>query len=130
MSYRADGPERFYTLTGGRSRATDPAFDLVAFVVAEAEPTIGMPSEQAAILRMCAVPTAVVEIASGLDLPISIVKILLGDLHACGRITARAPSHHQCPLPTRRNRSQAVPERAELPDAELLKQVLVGLHRL
>jgi hypothetical protein len=130
MTYRDDGPERFYTLTGGRSRAADPAFDLVTFVVAAVEPTPGTPSEQAAILRMCAAPTPVVEIASGLDLPISIVKILLGDLHVSGHIIARTPEHHKRPLPSRQHRSQAVPEQAELPDAELLKQVLVGLHRL
>lgn len=130
MTYRDDGPERFYTLTGGRSRAADPAFDLVTFVVAVVEPTPGTPSEQAAILRMCAAPTPVVEIASGLDLPTGIVKILLGDLHAAGRVTVRTPLNHERPLPSRDHRSRTVPEPAVLPDAELLKQVLVGLHRL
>jgi hypothetical protein len=137
-TFRDDGPERLYTLTGGRSRAADPAFDLVTFVVAVSEPVPGMASEHAAILRMCAAPTPVVEIAWGLDMPVSIVKILLGDLHAAGRITARTPLHHdrpthgEPPLPTRHqhHQSEAVPEQAQLPDAELLKQVLVGLHRL
>lgn len=133
-TFRDDGPERLYTLTGGRSRSADPAFDLVTFVVSVGEPSPGMPSEQAAILRMCAGPMPVAEIACGLDLPVSIVKILLGDLHAAGRITVRAPLHHERPLPPRHHHSPhaaaAMPERAALPDAELLKQVLVGLHKL
>jgi hypothetical protein len=130
--FRDDGPERLYTLTGGRSRSADPAFDLVTCVRAVIEPAPGMPSEHAAILRMCAAPVPVVEIAWRLDMPVSIVKVLLGDLHAAGWITAHASPHGERPLPARRNRSPSpvVPERAQPPDAELLKQVLVGLHRL
>lgn len=130
---RDDGPERLYTLTGGRSRSADPTFDLVTFVVARCEPTPGMPSEQAAILRMCAVPLPVVEIACGLDLPVGIVKVLLGDLHAAGLVAARTAPHHERPrLPRRGDRTRQPAElgRHRLPDAQLLKQVLVGLQRL
>jgi uncharacterized protein DUF742 len=113
---RDDDPDRLYTVTGGRSRSGTDAFDLVTLVVSESEPTPGMQSEHASILRICRSPTAVVEIASDLGLPVSIVRILLGDLHAAGRITARHP------------RTAAAAD--QLPDPEILKQVLVGLRNL
>lgn len=113
---RDDDPDRLYTLTGGRSRSNSTAFDLVTLVVSEFEPTVGMQSEHATILRMCQRPTAVVEIAAELGLPISIVKILLSDLLAGGKVTARHP--------------QANPAAAALPEPHILEQVLVGLRNL
>ncbi|MFF0204844.1 DUF742 domain-containing protein [Streptomyces sp. NPDC005017] len=110
---RDDVPDRLYTLTGGRSRsAPDSPFDLVTLVMAESEPAPGMQSEHKAILRMAEAPTAVVEIAAELGLPVSITRILLSDLHDAGRVSARHP------------RTSA------LPDPDLLEQVLVGLRSL
>ncbi|MCX5381738.1 DUF742 domain-containing protein [Streptomyces sp. NBC_00083] len=110
---RDDSPDRLYTLTGGRSRSGSDAFDLVTLVVTESEPAPGMQSEHAAILRMCRFPTAVVEIAAELGLPVTVVRILLADLHDTGRISARHPlSAHR------------------LPDPDILEQVLVGLRNL
>ncbi|CAL9608118.1 hypothetical protein SUDANB6_05592 [Streptomyces sp. enrichment culture] len=108
-------PDRLYTVTGGRSRADD-SFDLVTLVVSECEPTAGMQSEHVRILEMCRHPTAVVEIAAELKLPITVVRILLGDLLAMGRITARHP--------------RAAQSVASLPDSDLLKEVLHGLRNL
>ncbi|GGS46412.1 hypothetical protein GCM10010238_40220 [Streptomyces griseoviridis] len=108
-------PDRLYTVTGGRSRADD-AFDLVTLVVRESEPSAGMQSEHVRILEMCRHPTAVVEIAAELRLPITVVRILLGDLLAMGRITARHP--------------RAAESVASLPDSALLKEVLHGLRNL
>lgn len=113
---RDDDPDRLYTLTGGRSRAGEHDFDLVTLVVSECEPTPGMQSEHAAILRMCRLPTAVVEVAADLGLPVGIVRILLSDLLDMGRITARHP--------------RSAPAAAQLPDPTLLEQVLVGLRNL
>ncbi|GAA3089442.1 DUF742 domain-containing protein [Streptomyces roseofulvus] len=112
---RDDSPDRLYTLTGGRSRTGSTAFDVVTLVVAESDPVPGMQSEHAAILRMCRFPTAVVEVAAGLGLPVSITRILLADLHDTGRISARHPR------PTSSYR---------LPDHDILEQVLVGLRNL
>ncbi|MGW7046642.1 DUF742 domain-containing protein [Streptomyces avermitilis] len=110
---RDDAPDRLYTLTGGRSRSGDDSrFDLVTLVVAECDPVPGMQSEHAAILRMCDRPTAVVEIAAELRLPVSITRILLTDLLDAGRISARHP------------------RKAALPDPDILEQVLVGLRNL
>ncbi|GAA2447388.1 DUF742 domain-containing protein [Streptomyces glaucus] len=108
-------PDRLYTVTGGRSRADD-TFDLVTLVVSECEPTSGMQSEHVRILELCRRPTAVVEIAAELRLPITVVRILLGDLLAMGRVTARHP--------------RAARSAASLPDSALLKEVLHGLRNL
>ncbi|MEV7779657.1 DUF742 domain-containing protein [Kitasatospora sp. NPDC088351] len=113
---RDDAPDRLFTLTGGRSRAGSDAFDLVTLVVAEFAPVPGMQSEHTAILRMCQRPTAVVEIAAELRLPVSIVRILLSDLLDAGRISARHP------------RTSATAH--SIPDLDLLEQVLVGLRSL
>jgi predicted transcriptional regulator len=64
---------------------------------------------------MCRNPTAVVEVASELGLPVSVVKILLSDLLHAGWVSARHPS------------SQGS---AQLPDVAFLKKVLIGLQGL
>lgn len=108
-------PDRLYTVTGGRSRADD-SFDLVTLVVSECEPSAGMQSESARILELCRHPVAVVEISAELRLPITVVRILLGDLLATGRITARHP--------------RVAKSLASQPDTALLKEVLHGLRNL
>ncbi|MFE6691958.1 DUF742 domain-containing protein [Streptomyces sp. NPDC057743] len=111
-----DDPDRLYTVTGGRSRsADDHALDLVTLIVAESDPTPGMQSEHARILTLCRRPTAVVEISAELRLPVSVVRILLSDLLDRGKATARHPR---------------VLASAQLPHADLLKEVLDALHRL
>ncbi|MFF5361034.1 DUF742 domain-containing protein [Streptomyces scabiei] len=110
---RDDLPDRLYTLTGGRSRsASGTPFDLMTLVVAESQPLPGMQSEHVAILRLTERPTAVVEIAAELRLPVSITKVLLSDLLSAGRVSARHPNH------------------ATLIDPDILEQVLVGLRNL
>ncbi|MFE6158202.1 DUF742 domain-containing protein [Streptomyces sp. NPDC056486] len=109
-------PDRLYTVTGGRSRADDDSFDLVTLVVSECEPTAGMQSEHVRILELCRHPTAVVEIAAEMKLPITVVRILLGDLLAMSRITARHP--------------RAAGSAASIPDSALLKEVLHGLRNI
>ncbi|MER7400636.1 MULTISPECIES: DUF742 domain-containing protein [Streptomyces] len=110
-----DDPDRLYTVTGGRSRAAGSRFDLVTLIVAECEPAPGMQSEHVRILELARRPTAVVELSAALRLPVSVVRILLTDLLDTGRITARHP------------RTAA---RAELPEPDLLKEVLDALQRL
>ncbi|MEN3586616.1 MULTISPECIES: DUF742 domain-containing protein [unclassified Streptomyces] len=110
---RNDTPDRLYTLTQGRSRsAAGNPFDLVTLVVAECDPAPGMQSEHAAILHAAHRPTAVVEISAHLRLPVGITRILLADLLAAGRVSARHP------------------RTPDLPDPDLLEQVLVGLRNL
>jgi hypothetical protein len=118
MRSAVDGedPDRLYTVTGGRSRAERVDLDLVTLIVSEADPAPGMQSEHVKILRMCRHPTAVVEVASELGLPVSVVKILLSDLLHAGSVSARNPS--------------SAVGRAQLPDAAFLKKVLSGLQNL
>lgn len=111
-----EDPDRLYTVTGGRSRANDEHLDLVTLVVSTAEPTAGMQSEYAKILRLCRAPTSIVEISAEVRLPVSIVRILVSDLLRDKKMAARHPS-------TGRARSQ-------LPDVAFLKKVLVGLHNI
>lgn len=111
-----EGPDRLYTVTRGRSAADEPDLDIVTLIVAAAEPSPGMQSEHARILRATRTPAAVVEISADLGLPVGVVKILLSDLLRAGKITARHPSSARA--------------RTQLPDAALLKKVLVGLHKL
>lgn len=61
-------------------------------------------------------PLSVVEISSYLELPVSVVKILLCDLLDTGRITARHP--------------HAARPGGRLPGPETLKKVLVALQNL
>jgi hypothetical protein len=111
-----ENPDRLYTVTGGRTQADDDGLDLVALVVAEDEPVPGMQSEHAAILRLCRDhPVAVVELASQLRVPVSVVKILLLDLRDTGRVTVRHPTSAVAHAPA---------------DQETLKQVLLGLEKL
>ncbi|MFF4053437.1 DUF742 domain-containing protein [Streptomyces chartreusis] len=108
-------PDRLYMVTGGRSEADD-SFDLVTLIVSECEPAAGMQSEHVRILELCRYPTALVEISAELKLPITVVRILLGDLHAMGRVSARHP--------------RAARSVAALPETALLQEVLHGLRNL
>ncbi|MQY17438.1 DUF742 domain-containing protein [Nocardia macrotermitis] len=120
-SVRDEGPDRLYTLTGGRSKPDSDAFDLVTLVVSECAPAPGMQSEHVAILDMCRAPTAVVEIAAELRLPVGIVTILLSDLLHAGRITVRHPYSGS----TDRGAGWT-----GVADASTLEKVLVGLRKL
>ncbi|MFQ6394870.1 DUF742 domain-containing protein [Nocardia sp. KC 131] len=120
-SGRDDDPDRLYTLTGGRSTPDSDSFDLVALVVSECDPSPGMQSEHVAILDMCRAPTAVVEIAAELRLPIGIATVLLSDLLHAGKITVRHPQTGPTVLGAPWN---------SLPDATTLEKVLVGLRKL
>lgn len=111
-----ESPDRLYTVTGGRTLGDEDPFDLVSLIVTERDPAPGMQSEHVKILEGCRNPMAVVEISADLGLPVSIVKVLLRDLLEMGSITVRQPSAHTA--------------NTQLPDREMLKQVLVGLEKL
>jgi hypothetical protein len=111
-----EDPDRLYTVTGGRSSADDIDLDLVTLIVSESDPSAGMQSEHVRILTLAAKPTSVVELSSDLALPVSVTKILLADLLATGKVSARHPSSAQAAGRTS--------------DSEFLKKVLVGLRNL
>ncbi|KAB1948765.1 DUF742 domain-containing protein [Micromonospora sp. ALFpr18c] len=106
---------RPYTMTGGRTAPERGRFDLISLVVARrtANPRTPLFPEQARIVELCHHPVSVAELGAELDLPLGTVRVLLGDLLAAGLIETHEP-----------------PTLSELPSAELLESILVGLRAL
>ena len=126
----ADGPAvPLYVITGGEAGqgGEDEAqvLDLVTLVVARPTPpghgapggAAGLRPELAAIRRMCARPLSVAEISAYLQLPFSVVSVLVGELLAAGLVRVR------------QTRAQQRQEAAE-PDIATLKALIDGLQRL
>ncbi|OON77997.1 DUF742 domain-containing protein [Streptomyces tsukubensis] len=111
-----DSALRSYVITRGRTRPTRNTMGLDTLLVAT-EPAPPLPPsatrEQHALLRMCSRLLSLVESAAHLELPVSLVKVLVSDLVDSGHLTARS----------------GVP-RAVRPDSQLLQEVLDGLRRL
>ncbi len=108
---------RPYALTRGRTRHSGEAFDLVSTVVAtQARITDagGLGPEHFSVLQLAQVPTTVVDIASDVDLPLGVVRILLADLRELGLVMVQAP----------------VQMKAHQVDRETLREVLHGLRGL
>jgi hypothetical protein len=121
----ADEPlVRPYTITGGRTTAGRDDLTLITLITAQttsgADTTAErhtLQPEHRTVLRLCARrPVAVAEIAAELDLPVSVTKILIGDLIESGRVRARPPL--------------AFAQNGALPDMTLLEAVRNGLRRL
>ncbi|MFI1002992.1 DUF742 domain-containing protein [Streptomyces galbus] len=110
---------RPYAVTGGRTRP-GPAgvrFDLIALVGLDpAAPAddMALGPEHRALADLCRAETqSVAELAAGADLPVGVVRVLLGDLLELGRVTVSRP----------------VPP-AQLPDERILREVIAGLRAL
>jgi len=103
---------RPYAMTGGRTRSEQADLELITLVVASrrrhAEPD-SMGPEYLRILTLCQNPTSVAEISAQLELPLGVVKVLLGDLIDQKLVNFRA---------------------ALTPDNEVLQAVLNGIRRL
>ncbi len=81
----AAGPlVRPYAVTRGRTRVDQPDLQLITLVVALAPVTPTLPPsldpEHVQILTLCQRPKSVAEIAAEVQLPLSVVKILITDL--------------------------------------------------
>jgi hypothetical protein len=97
----AAGPVvRPYAMTRGRtSHAAEAKLDLIALVVSlsedgetdlEADRTLS--PEQLDIVRLCQVQaTSVAELAAEVDLPVGVVRVLIGDLLEAGHVTVHKP---------------------------------------
>jgi hypothetical protein len=106
---------RPYALTQGRTRHTGASFDLVATVTttnAMADPSALAP-EHVSVLQLARVPTTVADIASDVDLPLGVVRIILADLRELGLVAIRTPV-----------------SMAERIDKHTLREVLNGLRGL
>lgn len=107
---------RPYVLTGGRTQQrTTLRFDLVDLVGRSLRPAPGggATPEHQAILRLCETPVAVADLASELNLPIGVVRILLDDLVHDGLIEVLATA-----------------PRGPITDQGLLERVLAGIKAL
>ncbi|MEU6062784.1 DUF742 domain-containing protein [Streptomyces sp. NPDC047097] len=111
---------RPYAMTRGRtSTATRHRLDLIAIVVPE--PAADDPGrdqtlspEHVEIVERCVeLPQSIAELAAGLDLPVGVVRVLIGDL------VEEALVHVTRPVPP-----------AELPDVSILQEVINGLRAL
>jgi hypothetical protein len=74
---------RPYTLTGGRSRPFTSGLGLLTHVEALYAPDadlVTLQPEQRAILSLTRTAMSVAEIAARVDLPIGVVRVLIGDL--------------------------------------------------
>ena len=82
-----------YALTQGRVHPYSKEIDLVAIVVATGGLTpSNLPPEQWVILNLCTRATSLADIASGIDLPVGVVRVLVGDLHEQGLVRVRPPA--------------------------------------
>jgi len=82
---------RPYAMTRGR---TSPHHDLNLITIAYAlvDPDVaGLHAEQRTILQTCRSPSSVAEIAAAVKLPLTVVKILLGDLIDRQYVLCRSP---------------------------------------
>lgn len=118
---------RLFSMTRGRARPSDDGlFDLISLVRAvepadteqeqeqEQEPGPALDPEHHAILLLCRdEPLSVAELGSYTDLPVSVVRVLLGDLHDASLVRVTRPA--------------AI---AQLPDERLLRNVIKGLRAL
>ena len=110
----AAGPlVRPYAVTRGRTRSPQTELEMITIVVAVQKPDQPMghrlDPEHLDILARCQRPTSVAEISAGLQLPLSVVKILISDLIERQLVIFRA---------------------AATPDLHVLQAVINGIRRL
>jgi len=114
---REAGPVvRPYALTKGRTLPSGGAsFGLIDVVVATNERpsvTFRPGPEHRRILSMCRRPTPIVDLTSEIDLPLGVVRVLLGDLTSEGMLRVLSS------------------QRQQVTDQRLLRMVLDGLESL
>lgn len=86
---------RPYTVTRGRSAPSNRQFDMLSFVVAVPGARIAPENPQPefrAILQHAEEPVSVAELASRLDLPLGVVRVLLDDLTRENLISIHRPA--------------------------------------
>jgi hypothetical protein len=106
---------RHYALTAGRTRPRGEKLDLIDVVTAVIDAPADireLQPEHRRLIGLCQTPAAVADLAAQIDLPLGVVRILLGDLHEKGLVrVARAPGR-------------------DTPQESVLKSVLEGLRAL
>ena len=118
---RESGPVvRPYAVTGGRTEPADgQVLDLIAVVVATSKggeaggESSRRSPEHRKIVELARQPTTVADIASGTQLPVGVVRVLLADLIMLGaiKVVRQRPAR-------------------EMPSDDLLREILNGLRAL
>ncbi|MGN9757062.1 DUF742 domain-containing protein [Streptomyces sp. SD31] len=106
-------PERLFVVAGPDGGERDGDLDLVTLIVARADPPPSATPEQSALLRLCTAPLSVAELSAYLNLPFSMMTVVLTDMLTAGLVTARAPIVRQA-----------------VADRSILEAVMHGLQRL
>ena len=107
---------RPYAVISGRTRPTGTDLDLIALVTAvrgARARSADLGPEHYSILRLCRLPASVADLASDLDLPVGVIRVLIADLRDLELVTVHNP---------------APP--ARLLDPRILREVVDGLRRL
>ncbi|BDT91887.1 MULTISPECIES: DUF742 domain-containing protein [Nocardia] len=107
---------RLFAITRGRGRAVRRELNLVTLVVDGAPGTAlrRTEPEYAAIIELCRTPQSVAEVSARLRLPLTMTKVLIGDLLDDGRLIVRS----------------AQPPTGPESDLGLLRAVLDGIRAL
>lgn len=106
---------RPYALVRGRTKPTGETLDVISMAYSlrmSVPDPADLEPEHLTLLQRCAVPMSVADLASALDLPLGVIRILLADLRDRELIRIHRPR----------------PER--LTDIRLLREVADGLRRL
>jgi Protein of unknown function (DUF742) len=84
---------RPYAVTRGRTRPSGIAVGLIDVVVSagrHSAQALGLAPEHRLLLGLCSAPMALADLASEADLPLGVVRVLVGDLQERGLITVVA----------------------------------------
>jgi len=106
---------RPYAVTRGRTRTNVYGLDLITLVctIPSSADDSGLEPECVRILRLCRHPMSVAEVSARMNLPLAVVKVLLGDLIEQKRLIFRS----------------AAPS-SEIPQKQVLQAVLDGIRKL
>jgi Protein of unknown function (DUF742) len=106
---------RPYALVRGRTRPSGEALDVIAMIrarsVGQADPA-DLEPEHLALLARCQQPMSAADLSAAIDLPLGVIRILVGDLRERGLVAIDQPR----------------PDRVR--NVRLLREVADGLRRL
>jgi hypothetical protein len=105
---------RPYAMTGGRTRpADDLELETLVSTTSQGETSLTLSLERRSIALLCRDILSIAEISARLDLPLGVVRVLVGDMAEEGLVTVHRPA--------------SVGDR---PDLALLERVLYGLRTI
>ncbi len=106
---------RPYAMTGGRSRPRQAEIEIESLVTTtgRGESATGLALELRSIALLCREAQSVAEISALLELPLGVIRVLVGDMADEGLVALHQPAHA-----------------AGGPDQALLEHVLDGLRRI